>query len=41
MHFLKTIEAFKTDLNKSLKEIRENTFKELEALKEANKCKEI
>ena len=36
------IEAFKEDRNKSLKERQENTFKQIEALKEeANKYKEI
>jgi hypothetical protein len=36
------IEAFKEDRNKSLKERQENTFKQIEALKEkTNKYKEI
>jgi hypothetical protein len=35
-------EAFKEDMNKSLKEIQENTSKQVEALKEeTNKYKEI
>ena len=36
------IKAFKEDMNKFLKEIHENTFKQVKALKEeANKHKEI
>ena len=39
-NFIKMIEAFKEEMNKSLKEIHENTSKEVEALKEeANKNK--
>jgi hypothetical protein len=36
------IEAFKKDMNKSLKEIQENSFKQVEVLKyKANKYEEI
>lgn len=36
------IEAFKDDLNKSLKKIQDNTFKQVETLKDkANKYKKI
>lgn len=39
---MKLIKAFKEDMNKFLKEIHENTFKQAKALKEeANKHKEI
>ena len=39
---MKLIKAFKEEMNKFLKEIHENTFKQAKALKEeANKHKEI
>ena len=39
---MKLIKAFKEEMNKFLKEIHENTFKQVKALKEeANKHKEI
>ena len=41
-NLMKLIKAFKEDMNKFLKEIHENTFKQAKALKEeANKHKEI
>lgn len=41
-NLMKLIKAFKEDMNKFLKEIHENTFKQVKALKEeANKHKEI
>lgn len=41
-NLMKLIKAFKKDMNKFLKEIHENTFKQVKALKEeANKHKEI
>ena len=36
-NFIKMTEAFKEDMSKSLKEIQENTFKQVEALKEETK----
>ena len=40
--FINKIEAFKEEMNNFLKEIHENTFKQVKALKEeANKHKEI
>ena len=41
-NLINIIEVFKEDMDKSLKEIHENTFKQAKALKEeANKHKEI
>ena len=42
LNVIKLLQAFKEDMNKFLKEIHENTFKQAKALKEeANKHKEI
>ena len=41
-NLIKMIEAFREDMNKSLKEIQKNTFKQVKALnEEANKYKEL